>query len=474
MSEPNNGHHGQDASKIPHMPDPSVWPIVAGVAVLLLGAALVWWVADDGSSFTGPALGAAAAVTLVAVAGWAYEDGRMRKAAEEHESHERGESRYTQVMTFAIPEGKLDEARAGVMAALDDSNSTLHNLAGFLDLRISVSPAATGPSQVLVETTWSAREDLASYEETRQTLLDLLQGHTDEVAPGTVQVFDMEVVRDTKDVSLRIGMGATATLLGAFLIGGVAVGWGITLFEGDAAVAENGGNGNGEPPPPQGFDGTIVSEDILFDIEEFSLPPGVEVTLSMDNRDDGIPHNIAFYQSPTAGEGGFLQGCTDGCEPTEGDADVRTPIEPGLVIQTFTFTTPSEPGEYGFLCEVHPTTMVGVMTIEEGAPLPGEDPEPGGGGTEVIATDNEFSVDTIEAAAGSEVTLALTNDGIAPHNIHFYTEQGGESLGDDAQTAILDGGTSETITFTAPAEPGTYFFVCDVHPTEMTGDFIVQ
>jgi plastocyanin len=29
-------------------------------------------------------------------------------------------------------------------------------------------------------------------------------------------------------------------------------------------------------------------------------------------------------------------------------------------------------------------------------------------------------------------------------------------------------------TFTAPEEPGTYHYHCDVHPTVMTGDFIVE
>ncbi|MDQ4076493.1 MAG: hypothetical protein M3220_09635 [Chloroflexota bacterium] len=37
-------------------------------------------------------------------------------------------------------------------------------------------------------------------------------------------------------------------------------------------------------------------------------------------------------------------------------------------------------------------------------------------------------------------------------------------------------GPEETITyeFDAPSEPGTYYFQCDVHPTTMTGDFIVE
>jgi len=31
-----------------------------------------------------------------------------------------------------------------------------------------------------------------------------------------------------------------------------------------------------------------------------------------------------------------------------------------------------------------------------------------------------------------------------------------------------------TFTFTAPADPGTYCFRCDVHPEEMKDDLVVQ
>src|SRR5690606_22112968 len=108
-----------------------------------------------------------------------------------------------QVLTFAIAEGALDKARgeSGVLTEIDSRDSVLRDLAGFQDLRIVVSPAETGPSQVLVETTWANREGLATYDETKDTLLDILTRHSDEVVAGSVQVFDMEVVRDTKDVA---------------------------------------------------------------------------------------------------------------------------------------------------------------------------------------------------------------------------------------------------------------------------------
>ena len=102
---------------------------------------------------------------------------------------------------------------------------------------MTVSPAETGPSQVVVETTWSGREQLASYNETRQSMLDILARHDEQVAPGSVQVFDMEVLRDTKDTSFRFGWAGAATILGSLAILGFMLGAGLTLF------GEGGGDG---------------------------------------------------------------------------------------------------------------------------------------------------------------------------------------------------------------------------------------
>src|SRR5690606_6651538 len=116
--------------------------------------------------------------------------------------------RYTQVITFAIADGQYEAASAedGVLGKIDSADTALRDLAGFQDLRIVAAPAETGPSQVLVETTWSDREGLARYDETRQTVLDMVGEFEDQVVPGTVQVFDTVVVRDTKDVAVKFGM----------------------------------------------------------------------------------------------------------------------------------------------------------------------------------------------------------------------------------------------------------------------------
>lgn len=484
MAETHGESAGHEAEAPPGV---SVWPIFTGISVLILGIVLAWWFNTDQDKITQPLLGASVVVVVLCLGAWFVEYIRRERASKRRGL---GEARRTQVVTFSISEGKLDEARAGILAEIESTDNRLRELPGFEDLRVNLAPAETGPSQAIVETTWSDTERLASYEETRQTILDMIAQHPDVVVSGTVQVFDMQVVRDTKQVVTRMGATMASVLLSAFIVGGFAVGAGISLFveEETTVVPGNGGNGNGEP----GFDGVIVARDILFDITEFKLPPGVDVTLVMDNQDPDIPHNIALYNSPTAGEGGFLEGCTDGCMG-DGTA-IRTEIENGIVQQTFTFTTPG-PGTYGFLCEVHPTTMVGVMVIEEGAPLPGEtgdrdgngDGGDGDGAITIVGKDNAFQPTAFTVTSGEEVTLVMDNqDENIPHNFHFFTTDTpgeGDTLegciegcadgGTALQTPLDAGPTLQTVKFTAPA-PGQYGFWCDVHPTTMFGVMTVE
>jgi plastocyanin len=346
-TEHGNGHGEGHAV---HLPDPSIWPFVVGLASLLAGVALIWWARAGDNAFAGPMVGAALAVVLISAGGWAWEDSRMRRKAEEGHGTEPRAPRYNQVLTFAIAEGALDAARArdGVLAALDSAD--LRDLEGFEDLRITVSPAAEGPSQALVETTWRGREGIADYEASRQTLLDILSAHTDEVVPGTVQVFDMEVIRDTKDTSFRFSLGAATTVLVGLLIGGFALGGALSIFQSEATA----GGGNGEPTAPAD-PYEIIGRDNFYTRTTLEAPPETEVTFTFNNRGRAL-HNLAFYT----------------------DESVSTPLAEGSVgniiaggqSDAVTFTTPG-PGTYFFHCDLHPDTMKGQFIVREGAPPPG-------------------------------------------------------------------------------------------------------
>jgi plastocyanin len=89
----------------------------------------------------------------------------------------------------------------------------------------------------------------------------------------------------------------------------------------------------------------------------------------------------------------------------------------------------------------------------------------------LVAKDTLWDQTKIEAKAGA-ITFTVDNqDGGIVHNLHIYkgTDNTGEDLG---QTELEAGPVTQTLTVTL--EPGTYFFVCDVHPATMAGTIEVS
>ena len=334
-----------------HLPDPSIWPLVVGAAALILGLALVWWSRERESSVAGPFLGAAAVFTLVSAAGWAYEDGRMRKKAEQGDVAVRKAPRYTQVITFTIAEGMAESAhsRGGILAALEKSDGVVKDLAGFQDMRITVSPGNTGPLQVLAETTWADREGLTTYDAAQTTLLDIINAHNAEIIPGSVQAFDMEVVRDTKETAFSFGRSAAFALLGSFVVGGFMIGAGLNLFGSDAVAVEAG------PGTPTAlvdvFKPVLTGRDNVFAEKTLTMAANADVQVTFNNKGK-IPHNVHFLTA----KGG--QTLADGAEGE---------IIGGGLSTVLSFKSPG-PGSYFYRCDVHPELMTGTLTVAEAPP----------------------------------------------------------------------------------------------------------
>jgi len=122
--------------------------------------------------------------------------------------------------------------------------------------------------------------------------------------------------------------------------------------------------------------------------------------------------------------------------------------------------------------------LTGCNSTPAGAPTTSSAANPGasasGGVTVNLTAQNmAFDMSTITVPIGAKVTINFNNkDNGIPHNFAVYTDS-------SAATSIFKGSNitgvaSTTYTFTAPTTAGTYFFRCDVHPTSMTGKFVVQ
>ena len=83
---------------------------------------------------------------------------------------------------------------------------------------------------------------------------------------------------------------------------------------------------------------------------------------------------------------------------------------------------------------------------------------------EMTAEGIRFDMDSIEAPAGEDFCIVLTNNDVVDHDIGIEeTEFNGEDIG-----------PGESITYLIPAmEAGDYTFFCTLHPRDMVGDLIV-
>lgn len=89
-------------------------------------------------------------------------------------------------------------------------------------------------------------------------------------------------------------------------------------------------------------DVTIVAEKITFDTTELEARVGETLTITYDNRDARIPHNL------------HVNGGTGG--------PAKTAIEEGPVTQSLKVTF-EEAGTFEYFCEVHPQQMRGTITV---------------------------------------------------------------------------------------------------------------
>ena len=95
-----------------------------------------------------------------------------------------------------------------------------------------------------------------------------------------------------------------------------------------------------------------------------------------------------------------------------------------------------------------------------------------GSTVDVIAKNISFDSKCLAAPAGKPFKIDFRNDdGGTPHNFSIYTDQ---SAAQSLFSGDIITGPDSTTYKVSPLQPGTYFFRCDVHPTQMNGTFIAS
>jgi plastocyanin len=217
----------------------------------------------------------------------------------------------------------------------------------------------------------------------------------------------------------------------------------------------------GDEPPEkvrvQTFDPNFDprAEQLRFDPPELEVRPGTEVSVA---NVGGASHTL------TADDATFDTG-----EIAPGAEQGRFPGDHASFVV-------DEPGEYDFRCLIHPGAMQGTLVVagepldaEPEEPPPQEKPDPGpeADGDVVIAM-ADFSFDPFEVAVAPGAQMTWSNGGSAPHTATFDEVEG--------QVEGLDTGTvapGDRVTLTAPDAPGSYSYLCTIHP-QMRGVVVVS
>jgi plastocyanin len=86
-----------------------------------------------------------------------------------------------------------------------------------------------------------------------------------------------------------------------------------------------------------------------FDPTEATAPAGKAFTITFENKDAGIPHNIVIYAGTDTSK--------DPLWAPDGNATVTGPDDTSYDIPAL------DAGTYTFVCLVHPTSMTGTLTV---------------------------------------------------------------------------------------------------------------
>jgi plastocyanin len=107
-----------------------------------------------------------------------------------------------------------------------------------------------------------------------------------------------------------------------------------------------GFGGPQECAPSADADVTVCAfDDQAFVPERLSAPAGQAFTMSFDNEDSGVQHNVAIYPDDTAEDAVFAGDLVAGPDTVRYDVAAL------------------DPGSYFFRCDVHPATMTGTIEV---------------------------------------------------------------------------------------------------------------
>ncbi len=337
---------------------------------------------------------------------------------------------YIQTILFQIPAARLEQAAEadGLLPELDAHRAYLKQQPGFRDLRITRSINNEGNILVVVETRWSDDNSLVRYETAEPNAAGIVRRHENILVRDSLQVLDMEALRtESSWASREAAEEAQARVMLPLLIPLGVLAFALLVVYGLSRVYLELSKGAAT-----------------------GLAAGIAAGILL----------IAFYLANKPRVPGWQIG--------------------GIMLVVAAALTGG--AIWAAVEDSGGTTEASVSASPTGSPAATTAP---GGALTLNMGDNFFELNgqkapTVQVPAGKEVTIDLTNKGIATHNMHvdgtsdsydvpFCDKGKGTAC---SVPNIIGPGQTAKITFTL--QPGTYNFRCDFHLLEMTGKLEVK
>jgi hypothetical protein len=304
-----------------HMPGPSPWPFVAPIGVALILVSLIF--AGDGLPVNPALFGLGLAVGLVGMAGWYLDAGREWRAVETGgHGAAHGGALLTGEAVAQAPSWAVEPPPGVHMPGPSPWPFFAPIGLFFVFLGLIFGPALLigGILMSLVAVVGWYRDAGTEYRQV-ETI-----GH---------------VVPETRDPA-RAWPRSVVPLFGAIAAVALAVTL-LPLLMSALPVAGGGDDGGGGAGPSPDPAPQIAAESVTSFTEELLIVPAdTPLELTFDNRQAGVPHDVAIKQ----GEEFLFDG------------------EEIIGPETIVYEVPAIPaGEYTFVCTIHPP-MTGTLTVQ--------------------------------------------------------------------------------------------------------------
>jgi nitrite reductase (NO-forming) len=216
-------------------------------------------------------------------------------------------------------------------------------------------------------------------------------------------------------------------------------------------------------------DGNVVN--VIYGDQTYNIPPGGGAMFELQVPDAGLyPFVTHAFAYTGRGALGVIKIDPNAPAPPTSYPAMGDPFSGGVK----RFAPPaSVAGAVGIAAgstsSSSPTPPITTATTGSGSQA---SCSPNGTSLSLMAHNSAFSSSCLAAPANTAFTIEFTNmDAGVPHNISIYTDS-------NASQALFKGDLTTgpaTVTYkVASLDPGTYYFRCDVHPTQMFGTFVVK